>query len=403
MKDSGNKLIGDPVSFTFEHRMLNFILILAMFMSFLGAVLDLMMWELRWFWFIVGIVWVIMFYISRIKGQYKMISVLSFTFLIYICFPYNWLINAGSRGPFSYYALIFIVIMGTILRGWSQNILIFSMIGVVLILLGLEHYFPDLIIAYESQSLRFLDINIHLTITMCVAAVLIIVYSRTFRREKQRSEEYAETIEEYYRQQLYYMENLEKVIFKLKSERHDFNHRLGVIYGLVEQREFDKLADYTQKLVKNSEGFQNIVNIPYSMIRAILNYKLSAAREEGIKVSLNIDIPPGLELNEFDITIILGNLLDNALKACRELSGEERYIELDLGYKPDYLVVKVKNPMVGKVDLEKKRIRVGSSQEGKHGFGLNNIENLVKKHDGFMKIEQKNNSFKVNIALLVEA
>ncbi|HMA60446.1 MAG TPA: hypothetical protein VKN64_09150 [Halanaerobiales bacterium] len=43
MKDSGNKLIGDPVSFTFEHRMLNFILILAMFMSFLGAVLDLMM------------------------------------------------------------------------------------------------------------------------------------------------------------------------------------------------------------------------------------------------------------------------------------------------------------------------------------------------------------------------
>lgn len=404
MKNIGDKFIGDPTSFTFEHRMLNFILVLGMFMSFLGAVLDLVMWEFRFFWFVVGIIWVFMYYIARFKKQYKMISVLSFTFLIYICFPYNWLINAGSRGPFAYYALVFIVIMGTILKARSQYILIFSMIGIVILLLSLEFYFPKLIVEYESQSIRYLDVSIHLAITMFIAAVLIIVYSNTYRREKERSEEYAEAIEEHYRQQLYYMENLEELIFKLKSERHDFNHRLGVIYGLLEQREFVKLEDYVQQLVENSEEFQNIVNIPYSMTRAMLNYKLSVARDKGIELRLKVDIPDGLELNEFDLTIILGNLLDNAVKACHKISGEERYIDLALEYKPDYLIITVKNPIAAKVDLEKERISVASKSEnfdGNHGFGLNNIELLVKKHDGFMKIKQKDNTFEVNIALLV--
>ncbi len=403
MKDIGNRLIGAPADFAFEHRMLNFILILAIFMSFLGAVLDLLMWGTRYFWLIVGLIWLVMYYVARVKKQYKMISVISFTFLIFICFPYNWLINAGSRGPFAFYALIFIVIMGTILKGWSQNILIFSLVGVVLILLGVEYYFPGLITTYENQSIRFLDSTIHLTITMFVGAVLIIVYSRTYRREKERSDEYAETIEEYYRQQLYYMENLEEVIFKLKSERHDFNHRLGVIYGLLEQGEYDKLSDYTQRLVKDTEEFQNIVNIPYSMSRALLNYKLSVARDRGIELRLSIDVPPGLKINEFDLIIILGNLLDNAIKACQKKNEEDRYIDLRLGYKPDYLIISVKNPMAEKVDLERKRIPAGSTSDREHGFGLNNIEHLVKKHNGFMKIEQGDNTFRVNIALLVKA
>jgi len=401
MKVFGQKLIGNPAKFTFEHRMLNFILILAIFMSFLGAILDLVMCEFRIFWFIVGIVWILMYYISKVKKQYKMISVASFTFLIFICFPYNWIINAGSRGPFTYYSLLFIVIMGAILRGQTQNILIFSLVGVVLILMGVEYYYPNLIVAYENQMIRFLDVTIHLTITMFVAAVLIIVYSRTYQREKERSEDYAGAIEEHYRQQLYYMKNLEDLIFKLKSERHDFNHHLGVIYGLLEQKKFNKLKNYTQQLVENSEGFQNIVNLPYTIIRAMLNYKLSAARDKGIELRLNIDIPAGLNINEFDVTIILGNLLDNAVKECIKISENKRYIKLDLSYKPNYFIIIVKNPIEKKVNLKEQRISKNGKMERNHGFGLNNIEHMVKKHEGFMKIEQEDNSFKVNIALLL--
>jgi len=402
MGDIKKKLFGASTDFIFEHRMLNFILLLAIFMSILGAILDLLLWEFRIFWILAAFIWIIMYYISRIKKYYKKISVISFTLLIYFFFPYNWLINAGSRGPFAYYAIIFIVIMGTILKDRSQNILIFSMVGMVILLLVIEYFFPDLIAAYQSDSVKYLDNSLHLTITMFVAALLIIVYSGTYRREKERSDQYAQTIEEYYQQQLYYMENLEELIFKLKSERHDFKHQLGVIYGLLEEKEFDKLRNYTKKLVERAEEFKNIVNIPYPVIRAMLNYKLSAAQEQGIDLNINIDIPPELTLNEFDLTIILGNLLDNALKASRKVEKEERYINLRLNYKPNYLVISVKNPTIGEVDLEEKRTAADSQSGHSHGFGLNNIEHLVQKHDGFLKIEQGDNTFIVNIALLVK-
>ena len=93
-------------------------------------------------------------------------------------------------------------------------------------------------------KLTDLDTSILFSFLTSAMAVLIIIYSNTYRKEKQRSELYSRTIEEQYQQQLYYMESLEELIYKLKSERHDFNNHLGVIYGLLESGESDKASSY---------------------------------------------------------------------------------------------------------------------------------------------------------------
>jgi two-component system, LytTR family, sensor histidine kinase AgrC len=352
-------------------------------------------------WFVFGAVWALLYYLSRVKRYFKAVAIISFSLLVFIFFPYSWFCSNGIYGVFLYYALVIMAIQCIILTGLPRSILAFSMITVVLLLIGLDYYFPDAIVKYD-RTFPLPPLAIFLFIAMLVTAVLLIIYSNTYMNEKARSEKYARTIEEHYQQQLYYMENLEQLIYRLKAERHDFNHHLGVIYGLLEGREIDKVRNYTKKLVNTAAEFQNLVNIPYAIVRAMLNYKLSSAKESNIPLKLNINIPVELRINEFDLTVILGNLLDNAMEACAAIEEKNRYLDLSILYKPDYLVVRIENPLGAEPVLPEGKNRTTKKDINNHGFGLKNIEYLVNKHHGLIKIQRENGVFKVNIALLTD-
>jgi sensor histidine kinase regulating citrate/malate metabolism len=285
------------------------------------------------------------------------------------------------------------MIIVLMLRGSMRAVMVTSFVAVVILLIGYQIYTDRL--PWNS----IFDTAIHLIVILVAMAVLVVVYSNTYMQEKQRSEAYARTIEENVHQQLYYVENLEQLIGRLKSERHDFNNHLSVIHGLLESGEADKAKNYVALLVENAVEYQSIVNIPYPALRALLNHKLSAAREARIKLRLNVGLPEGLSINEFELAAILGNLLDNAMEACALLMDVKPYIELTLKYQPDYLVVHVANPFTA-VPEGKRRPEKPNPEN--HGFGLKNVQHLVGKHNSLLEIKQKDGVFEVDIALLVE-
>jgi sensor histidine kinase regulating citrate/malate metabolism len=109
-----------------------------------------------------------------------------------------------------------------------------------------------------------------------------------------------------------------------------------------------------------------------------------------------------LQLNEFDMTVILGNLLDNAVEACTRMDEANRYIDLNITYKPDYLVIQIENPMGREPVLKNGAYRTTKPDFDNHGFGLDHIAYLVSRHNGLMKIEPDGGVFKVSIALMVK-
>jgi sensor histidine kinase YesM len=401
MKHIGAKLIGESERFSFEHRIFNLALVLGIFMTWFGAVLDLFLLEdVGILWFACGAGWFFLYYLSRVKRYFAMTALVSCIVLVGFFFPYSWFSSNGIYGAFPYYAVVVIAVISIILTGRTRYILIFSLIAVVILLIGLDYYYPDLLVKYD-RILNVPALAIHLVVALAVMAALIIGFSNTYLGEKARREQYARIIEANYQQQLYYMENLEQLIYRLKAERHDFNHHLGVIYGLLEDREIEAVRNYTQKLVNTTVEFQNMVNIPYAIVRAMLNYKLSVIKENQIGLQLKINLPGGLQLNEFDLTVILGNLLDNAMEACAKIAAEDRYIDLSIRYQPNYLIIRIENPLgVGPV-LPEEDNRTTKPDRQNHGFGLTNIEYLVNKSHGFFKTSRENGIFAVDIALLL--
>lgn len=398
MRKIGTFLIGAADRFPFEHRMFNFAVFLGILMTIFGALMDRYYRASILMDLLFAGCWAVTYYLSRVRGYFKVVSVVSFCVFVGVFFPYNWIFSGGSASILPYYAILFIAIVSIILTGRFRMMMVLAMLAVTLLLIC-----GDARNIHAVNNMNWFDFSLQLGVIMIGMAVLIIVYSNTYMKEKARSEAYARTIEAQYRQQSYYMENLERLIYQLKAERHDFNHHLGVIYGLLECREIDDVRDYTKKLVNAAAAFHSIVNLPhYPIVRAMLNYKLSAVKEKQIPLKINVNLPGELKLNQFDLTVVLGNLLDNAMEACAMVEEKNRYIDLNIRYQPDYLVARIENPLSEEPVFPEGKNPTTKKDAANHGFGLKNIEYLVNKHHGLLKIERENGAYVVNVALLID-
>ena len=403
MRKLGARLIGLVEEVPFEERIFHFALLLAVCMTAFGWGMDFFYYhdnESGYVNFAFMVFWIHSYYFSRFRGRFKQMSAIAVGVLVFIFIPYNWMVTSGSSGIIPYYTIAFTVFVSIVLSGKLRLFMTGSMLIVEMLLILRDAYIISPEQLAIARYVKVTDFIIGLAIIMISTTVIVIFYSNTYKKEKTRSETYAETISQHYNQQLYYMENLEAVIDRLRAERHDFNNHLGVIYGLLKTGGSDEAVAYTEQLVNSAGKYQPIVHIPYPAIRAMLNYKLSAAKEEGVKLNLSIQLPEHLPLAEFDLTVILGNLLDNATEACQEMEEGKRYIDLSIRYQPDYLIIQIENP-VNEAAVATPDGKTNKPDEENHGFGLRNIAYLAEKNHGFLKTSMENGVFHTDIAILV--
>ncbi|SHK58996.1 sensor histidine kinase [Paramaledivibacter caminithermalis] len=208
-----------------------------------------------------------------------------------------------------------------------------------------------------------------------------------------------------YKRQTFYMKNMDDMFKNIRAQRHDFNHHIGCIYGLINMEEFEKIKEYIEKLTKETAEYNEIINVGNPILASLLNTKITKAKKKKIKVDIDIDINTNISIECIDISIIIGNLLDNAIEACEKVEEDNRYIEVNIYTKMNNLIIKVANSKLSEIELERKINNEGfttKSDAENHGFGLTNIKQTVEKYRGIIKIEDESNIFKINIAIPIE-
>lgn len=396
-------LVGDREHIPFEQRVFHFVMLVAALMTAVGTALDLyyqvpgtIIIDLL-FW----LCWVAAYLLSRAGRKFIISSKTAIAVLIFLFSPYLWITSGGlMSGPLLCFYLFSVAVVCTILTGCFRLSMLLSTLVVVLGMMCYDVFTSTSPIMDINRFIFYMSIAVQFLMLMAATAALILVYSSMYMKEKALNETGAKTIEEQYRQQLYTLESMEQLVMRLKSERHDFNNHLGVIFGLLQSGEPESAGEYTARLVSAAEDYHSLVSIPYPTLRAILNYKLSIAQEAHIDLRLDVNIPSDLALNELDLAVIFGNLMDNVIEANRKLAENRRYLKLRLDYKPDYLLIGTENPYDN--TALGRQGRSSKAQPEEHGFGLQNIAYLIKKHSGCMNIEPDGSVFRVELALLAE-
>ena len=65
---------------------------------------------------------------------------------------------------------------------------------------------------------------------------------------------------------------------------------------------------------------------------AILSAKIAQAKAEAITVTVKANVPDILTISDLELSIVIGNLLDNAIESCRTVTGE-RFIRIFISMK----------------------------------------------------------------------
>ncbi len=179
--------------------------------------------------------------------------------------------------------------------------------------------------------------------------------------------------------------------------RHDMKNHIIALSALSRNKEWEKLDDY----LKNMEGtaLDTAGDLTGNKaVDAILYQKQRQAEWENIKWECDVRMPKECCINEFDLCVLFGNILDNALEACGRMRGDEcRFINIQAKTVKKCFLIEVKNSMDKAEKFTEGCTNKGDSQ--KHGIGLMNVSDVVDSYNGAVHKEFGKGIFVISILM----
>lgn len=177
---------------------------------------------------------------------------------------------------------------------------------------------------------------------------------------------------------------------EMRGYKHDFHHHLQTLKGQLEAGEVDRALAYIEQLDNQLMNVDNLLKTGNVSLDAILSAKIAQAKVDSITVTVKAHVPDSLTISDVELSIIIGNLLDNAIEACRSVDSN-RFIRIYISMKGKMLYFSMLNS-----SGEKKK-KTGSlfatQKEGMHGFGLRRAEAILEEHGGWVKYNSEDGAF----------
>lgn len=236
-----------------------------------------------------------------------------------------------------------------------------------------------------------------------VAAAAIIYAVRTFRGMMDLEEERRArlVIEGQLRSLRELVRDTEQRNERVSRLRHDLHNTLTVIQALAAHiPEGEALSSYLTDL----NGELQALARPYHTGDPVADTLLALKAEELRKIDPEAEMDcrdfvlPGTPvISSYDMGIILGNALDNALRALERQQTGRRWLRLQSFRHEDLLFITVENSADSRPDQVRDGLPASTKEEEGHGMGLYNIRSIAAKYGGTMDWRADGGAFRLSI------
>lgn len=179
--------------------------------------------------------------------------------------------------------------------------------------------------------------------------------------------------------------------------RHDWRHHLLSINGFVESKDMDSLSKYLEKLFPEYVNYEDVSVCTNHVVDIILGHYGVTAKTNGIHMNIKAEIPQKINVQDTDLCIVFGNLVENAVEACTHQKTGEKFIDIVTSTRGSQLVVMIRNTYEENIRVEND-VYYSTKHEGE-GIGLFSVHKVVEKYGGLMNVEYDERFFKVNLLL----
>lgn len=203
---------------------------------------------------------------------------------------------------------------------------------------------------------------------------------------------------ECYHAQLVSYRMLEDQYRKMERVRHDFRNHVIALQGFLEKNEYEKMEDYFRQMIKAADIEKGEEVTGNTAIDALLSQKRKLAEEKNISWECDMKIMPECPVDTYDLCILLGNALDNAIEACERIPDKEaRFLMMYAKTVKKCFLLEIRNSADTHDIQELEYSRKRNPEE--HGLGFLNIRDVVQRYQGTMNVEIQENIFSLSILI----
>ena len=182
--------------------------------------------------------------------------------------------------------------------------------------------------------------------------------------------------------------------------KHDMKNHIISLESMYDNSKPEEAKEYAKNILEQMDGNTQFVQSNNFIIDSIVNFKLQELKNLAIDLNIDIKVSPQLNILAYDLTTILGNLLDNAVTALKQIpQSKDRKLNLSIYCNKGSLIILIDNSFNGKLSFKNGKFKTTKSVKSNHGFGLESVEKSVARYGGNTQIEHTDNIFSVAVLI----
>lgn len=299
----------------------------------------------------------------------------------------TYLVTIGVSFPFFYHFLKHGHIQELLRMNRSGLRMITGCSFMILVLMVLSLQMESLLTLEGVSGRGNVYISIWMLCLMAADVLSYVIYFGCLILEKEKSEMKSQLSS--YRQQYKW---LNERIEKEKKRRHNLRHHLRTMDTLAQNGQVESLQEYIARYLEEVREveLQKLSGNP--VVDEVMSYYVVQAREKQIDLSCSMKIRENLALNLADMTVLLGNAMENALYGCETCEEKARKIRVMIRQFRKNLLIKIENRIPsGEYESLGANVR--------KGYGLESIDMIARKYQGSMDAVREEDKFVLRVIL----
>ena len=275
-------------------------------------------------------------------------------------------------------------------KGESITIKSPALFGLMLLVMLVEIVLNAFVVyrQYESLDLTYL-VCASLTNMLCSLAVMIILFELLLRKTLQDE---LEIVNQMWYQERKHFNISKETIEMINIKCHDMRYQIRSI------RTSNSISsEALQEIEKNIQIYDLTVKTGNLALDTILAEKSLFCQKNNIIIKCIVDGKKLSFMSEADVYSLFGNLIENAINSVMSLQKDNRIISLTVKAKDNLLSINSHNYYSGNLRMGNGIPLTPNPKDNYRGFGIKSMMLIVKKYDGTIAFNAKDQIFSINI------
>ena len=193
-------------------------------------------------------------------------------------------------------------------------------------------------------------------------------------------------------------DSLQAKIMEARRAKHDVRHHIALMQKYLKDKNYDGLEAYLDRYRSDLPDDSLLTFCENPAVNTVLMYFAQRAKENNVEFTAGVSLPARMAISETDLSVLFGNLLENALDACIADRSDPKKILVNARIDRCALWLTVDNSFTGTLKTDRSGALLSQKPTGS-GLGIPSVRAIAEKYHGGCRFHADGKMFYASVML----